>query len=427
MKNLVFIFVMLFCCQNIHAQKATSEKEPPVPCTDQANADVLPGKYTDHTNTKYPTSLKGNAQDKAAMTKQLISLEKLEEASRKNFTLTGCVARVSFSGGNKSYNNNVQLANYGYQLGVYQNVCHVTQHIVKTVGEYRTVFRVDINPVLVGASYYGDRGDFYITDKSVRYDIDIDAKRGANYDKERFSNPGRITRFISEDMVLTGRSDDYKNKHADFLKIINGDGYVENWLGGSRDDKRPNTYKWVDRHYLITRPGVPLLVPVTRKEYLEALLEYYEIEKANFLWMVAYKIKDNSKNAGICEADKVAYQEIYENKKAKVQQLLTTQKTEWLQKPAVVSKSRDSRPNDYYKASNGLFDFDKFYDGDSESNMLYQYNPEYFKTNSNQSTKPILMEVQFRYEIGDNRGFSERLFNNFLKNYDMAALRKMVE
>lgn len=430
MKKSAFVFALLLSCHTLYAQKAAITKEIPVPCN--GNADNLPGRYTDHTNPKYPGSLKGTVQDKAAMTRQLITLEKLEETSRASFQLTGCVARVSFSGGDKVAYGNSLTAAYSYQLSVYQNVCHITGHIVKTVDEYRTRFRIDLNPLL--AQNYmlpGSTGEFYI-DKSklVRYDIPIDARQGPDYNNDRLNHPSRISQYISEAIILTNRSNDYKNKHADFLKFINGEGYIENWINGSRDDKpNPKAYKWVDRHYLITRPGIPVLIPVSRKQYLEDLLEYLEIEKANFYYDLENKIKSNAgnnsdnakKRMAVMEADRLAYPELYEAKKARVKQLLTSQKAEWLQKPAIVDVN-----NITYDASGRLASIDRFYDAESEKTAaLYSYNPEYFKP-GRQSIKPLLMEVQFRYEIGEDRGFSERLFSNFLKNYDLNALRKIL-
>jgi len=406
------------------ATLAQTVKEKPVPCT--GSADALPGKYTDHASPKYAHSLKGTAQDKAAMTRQLIALEKIEEASRANFKLTGCMARVSFNGGDKNTFGDYAYNKYGYALGLYQNVCHVTEHVVKTVGEYRSVLRVDVNAGFGSGDFYGYEGDFYVTDKKMRYTIATEAKQGANFERDRFNNRSRITRFLDEDMVLAGRSDNYKDKHGDFLKLINGDGYVENWLQGRPEDaQRPNGYQWIDRHYIISRPGIPILIPVTRKVYLEALLQYYEIENANFLVSVGYKKESEPNNASICEADKVAYAKVYESKKAKVQQLLASSSAGWLQQPAVVMKGL--RPNDYNKPSNGLLDFEKFYDGDPKGVTLYEYNPAYFKTNVNQPLKPMFIEVQIRYELSNDKGFSKRYFDNFLNNFDLKALAKMIE
>ncbi len=432
MKQYLIISIILLGSITCFSQNKIS-KEQPVPCN--GDADDLPGQYTDYLHSKYPTALKGTAPEKAAMMKQLIAIEKIEEASRSNFKLTGCVARVSFSGADKNIAGNTIHSSYGYQLGVYQNVCHVTEHVVKTVGEYRTVLRVNVNPLLV-KNYLlpGGAGEFYLTDKSrsVRYDIPIDAKAGSSYAKDRLSHPSRISQYISETMLLKDRSDNYKSKHADFLKLINGDGYVENWVSGSRDDKpNPKAHKWIDRHYFITRPGVPLLVPVTRKQYLEDMLEYYEIEKANFYYNLEAQIKSSAGNSSesakkrmaILQADKAAYPQLYEARKEKVKQLLANQKATWLQLPAVVDFN-----NSTYDADQRLADIGKFYDAETENTAaLYNYNPEYFKTNAGQPAKPLFMDVQFRYEIAQDKGFSERLFNNFLKNYDMGALRKLLE
>ncbi|MFT3979237.1 MAG: hypothetical protein QM687_02120 [Ferruginibacter sp.] len=440
MKKLI-LFVTGFCLLGkIHAQAMKSKSNnttkqqasAPVPCN--GDADALPGKYTDHTQPKYPTSIRNySTQEKAVITKQLIALEKIEEASRKDFQLTGCVARVSFSGNDRTNYGGYIFASYGYQLGLYQNVCHVTEHVVKTVDEYRSVLRVNVNPwIPIGFLKPGGTGTFYLTDKntSVRYEIPIDAKLGPSYDKDAKTRPSRISQYISEAILLTSRSSDYKNKHADFLKLINGDGYVENWMSGSKYDKiTPKSYRWIDQHQFITRPGVPLLIPVSRKEYLEALLEYYEIEKANFLYAHEELVKSNANNssekakkrAAILEADKAAYPAVYEAKKAKVNQLLNSQKQEWLQKPAVIGKRNDD-------GNNRLDEIGKFYDMEDEnSTALYLVNPAYFKYGAAQPLKPVLFEIQYRYEISPDFSFSIKLYNNFLKNYDFKALQKMLE
>lgn len=402
---------------------------PQVPCN--GTADAVPGIYTNHTQPKYGINLKGSAAEKTGMMKTLVAIEKLEESSRKDFNLTGCAARVSFARwGNSDYNRSSSVR-YGYQLGVYQYVCHVTEHVPKIVDEYRTVVRIEINPDIPAGVNAGGTGEFSISGQ-VRYQIPVEAKEGPGFENEKKNNPSKISQYISEVAMLTGRSNDYKNKHADFLRVINGEGYVENWIRGDRYAKPgPDSYQWIDRRYLITRPGVPLLVPVSRKKYLEDMLEYLEIEKANFNYSngemmkgIANENTDHAnKRRSVLEADKLAYPEIYEAKKAKLKELLAKSRPEWLQKPAVVDNN-----NRTYDARKRLESLGKFYETEDEyTSALYVLNPAYFKSTNGQPTKPLFIEVQFRYELSGGSGFSERLFNNFLRNFDLAALRKMLE
>lgn len=422
MKKIASLFTLV-------AITLTSLAQPGKPCSGQADADTQPGIYTNHTNPKYGFSLKGTAKEKPYMLNQLIAIEKLEEASRKNFQLTGCVARVSFSNLISS-NGNFKHTGYSYQLGIYQNVCHVTEHIIKTVGEYRTVLRVNVNPTLIGgpisALSFGI-GNFSF-DKLNSYEIPIDAIQGTG----STNNPSRVSKYISERMLLGGRSDNYKDYHTDFLKLNNGTGYVENWMGGDRYARHgASSYQFIDRHYLITKPGMPLLLSVSRKQYLEDMLEYLEIEKANFNYEADRLIKlfSESNNdfkkqrLAAVQDNKAAYPKWYEAKKAKLQQLLATQKEEWLQKQAIVGN-----PGNTYDAGERLKELGKFYDKEEEyRTALYVLNPEYFKQSTNEPAKPILIELQFRYEISADKGFSERFFRNFEKNFDFDALKKMVE
>lgn len=386
----------------------------------------LPALYFDHTKAKYgkPSGMeKFSAIEKSKILSNLTQIEKSEENSRKNFQATGCVMRVSFSGGGKNIFSGFVHAGYAYQLGLYQMVCHVQQHVVKEVTEYRGVLRINANHPLTQGSFYGETGDFYVTNKSVRYEIPTDAKwngfNDKNYDNVRFSKPSQLSGYITEDMVVNNKSGDYNNKHNEFLKLINGNGFTENWLAG--DKNKTNKYKWVDRYYTITKPGIPLLVPVSRKEFLEALLEYYEMEKYNFQTAAKFKSESSPSSKSIIEADKIAYNQIYETKKARISNLLKTKNSDWLSKQAAPPKG--VRENDYAKASNGLFDFYDFENGIP----LYQYNPEYFKLNTNDAAKPMFYLIEFRYEGGEEKQWSENLMNNFSKNFDFAALKKMIE
>ncbi|MBS1975552.1 MAG: hypothetical protein JST13_14470, partial [Bacteroidetes bacterium] len=224
MIKLLFFSFMLLESIAIFPQGIKKITAPQVSCN--GTADDVPGIYTDHTQPKYGFSLKGTPAEKAVMMKNLIAIEKLEEASRKDFKLTGCVARVSFARtDNRTYGKNI-YAGYGYELGVYQYVCHVTEHVPKIVDEYRTVFRVGTNPYLSpgGANVVGT-GEFYTKYGNPVYDIS---------DEVKSKYPNRVSQYFSEQYLLTGRSDDYKNKHTDFLKLNNGNGFVENGWGDSR-------------------------------------------------------------------------------------------------------------------------------------------------------------------------------------------------
>ncbi len=404
---------------------------PQTPCN--GTADDVPGIYTDHTQTKYGFSLKGTAAEKTVMMKNLIAVEKLEEASRKNFNLTGCVARVSFSrADNSTYDKNI-YARYGYQLGVYQFVCHVTEHLPKIVDEYMTVFRLTVNPSIApgGANTVGT-GEFYTKYGRMVYSFPIEAKPGPDFEKNKTEKPSRVSQYFSEQNLLSGRSDDYKNKHTDFLKLNNGNGYVENGWGDSRyKGTSANSYYFIDRRYLITKAGVPLLIPVSRKQYLEDMLEYLEIEKANFEYLNTKHLNDITnetadwakKRRAALEADKQDYPKIYEAKKTKLKDLLAKQKSEWLQSPAVVDQNTMLKD-----ANQSLEALGRFYDEEGEyKSALYVLNPAYFVGNNGQLTKPLLLEVQFRYEISKERGFSARLFNNWEKNFDLLALQKIIE
>jgi len=430
MKKFLLLSVIVLASTVAFAQATKKITNPLTPCN--GSADDVAGIYTDHNNTKYGFALKGTPAEKATMMKNLVAIEKMEEASRNNFKLTGCAARVSFArSGNSSYGKHVYAA-YGYDLNVYEFVCHVTEHVPKIVDEYRTVFRVIINPSISTGAKAGGTGEFYIKYGNPVYDIAIEAKMGPGFEKEKTSNPSRVSQYITEALLLGSRSDDYKNFHGDFLKLNNGNGYVEHWQMGARYDKHgPDSYQWIDRRYFITKAGVPLLIPVSRKKYLEDMLEYFEIEKTNFEYANAEKIKNIGNNTSesakrtlaALTADKLAYPKIYEAKKAKVNELLANQKSEWLQKPAVVDN------NNWLKDANTRLEaLGRFYDAEGEkTSALYVLNPAYFTANNGQPAKPLLIEVQFRYEIGKNRGFSERLFKNWEQHFDMNGLRKMME
>ncbi len=106
------------------------------------------------------------------------------------------------------------------------------------------------------------------------------------------------------------------------------------------------------------------------------MLEYLEIEKANFDYSHAKFSKDIAnetadwakKKRATLEADKQAYPRIYEAKKAKMKKLLAEQKPEWLQKPAVVDND-----NVTYDANKRLENLGSFMMPKENTLLLYMF------------------------------------------------------
>lgn len=437
MKKAISLFFFGLAVGPVKAQTVVINQTP---CNEK-EVQNMPALYFNHSRSKYGKMIYGSttgftAADETKMLPILNKIEQLEEGSRKNFQATGCVMRVSYSRIGNDLFSGYNHKRYGYQLGLYQMVCHVQQHVVKEVTEYRTVLRVDANPAFFNGSISVGTGSliFNKTPGTLywTYDFPADAKLGSGYEKDRSNKPCNVSKYFSERSVLQARSDNYKDYHSDFLKINNGEGYVEKWEMGSRYDQHTErSYQCIARNYLITKPGIPLFIPVSRKQYLQDMLEYLEIEKANFGYTVDDLLKRNAKdNSDFAnqkrrswQAHTIAYAEIYEARKAKLKELLTTQSEKWLQQPAIVAG--DNKTKD---ANDRLKETGKFYDKESENiYALYVLNPAYWSRSAGDPIKPILFEVQFRYEISKDKQWSEDLLNNFDKNFDMNALRKMIE
>ena len=130
MKKIVTVLFACIALQNSHAQTVVIDKTP---CTDQ-DVQSLPALYYNHSKSKYGKLLYGSstgftAADEAKILPVLNQFEQLEEGSRKNFQATGCVMRVSYSKNGDVIVNGYHHKNYAYQLGMYQMVCHVQQHV----------------------------------------------------------------------------------------------------------------------------------------------------------------------------------------------------------------------------------------------------------------------------------------------------------
>ena len=161
---------------------------------------------------------------------------------------------------------------------------------------------------------------------------------------------------------------------------------------------------------------------MSRKEYLQSLLEYYEREKIYFQKLIAELTADRSNDIKYYSN----WQADVDNKISIVNKALKENTEEWLAKQAIVNKVEDASQN--YKAKlteqTNYNRFWKFYDNENKSQPLYKYNPEYFKAAAASPAKPQFISIAFRYVTMPS---SLRMFNNFIKSFSFEAVKKILQ
>ncbi len=422
--------IILFFCfglflQTVHAQTCTTDKD----------LAEVPGKYIDAAHCEMPQQKAhwldqlGTPINKATANKVLTQIETLEKDSRKNFNLTGCVLKSAFrtpSNASIFYGKN-SLLSYDLNVGCYEYFCY--KNNLKVNDEYGNVLRAYVNryPDIEYAFTFSDDYPFYET-----------------YNKYS-GKMIALCNFIKQDEI-----------HS----VNNSKGYYQDIPESSV--KFGNRSTFITRHWYFTKSNIQLLVPVTRKEYLEALLEYYDRE---YLY-TSEKIKEIEKECAGMMKDPVKYPQLYENgkknltvrkarypdyekkieqKKAMVQKALKENSSDWLSKPAVVKAKKENlswknyygdSTNDYvtidgYYADTpedaektGTFTFSGFWDTKSGGTTLYKFNPEYFKDADKNPVKPYFIELAYRYI---NTKLGKDLVENFTENFDFDAVKNLIE
>ncbi|MBO9674276.1 MAG: hypothetical protein J7577_12580 [Sphingobacteriaceae bacterium] len=423
MKPINALFFLFLPVLQVNAQICQSSKE----------LEVLPGKQIDAAHWEWPQEKAhwfdqlGTAANKATATAVLTKIETLEKQSRSNYNLTGGVLKTAFSGKAPTMMaGKYPLASYDLNMGCYEYIC--VKNKMKINGEYQIVFRAYVNryPGIENAFSFQDEAYYYETPK--KYNGQFIA----------------LHNFIKMDAS--------KN-------VNSGKGFYQDIPEASVKEGDRNVY--MTRHWYITKPGVLLFVPVSRKEYLEALLVYYERETL----LIADKIKEIEKDSAGMMKDPQKYAQLYENgkrnlvikkarypdwqqriatKKALVQKALKENTSEWLAQPAVVKSKGEtySWKNKYGPAENdnvwidtynadtkedaqktGSFTFSGFWDGKGGA-VLYKYNPDYFNGSEKNQAKPYMIALTYRYvktPLGKN------LVENFTENFDFDAIRNLLE
>lgn len=401
-KYSLFILAFVFSATN----SAKAQK-----CIDTRELLIIPGKLVESKSN----ALAGADSDLSPSEKITASknLNTIKAAALKNFKISGGNAKIDYRFNDKNYFGTAAHRTYKFVLSFYMYLCVNGKQIVSD--EYGNDLMITVNPNL----------PYYFNAPGLEYE------NGFYADPKKTDGPA-----IGVFSYLV-----FENK--DMVNIIqNGAGFVEENKGGS------DAYdKGVDIHrtWYISQKGKKPLAIVTRKEYLENLLEFYSREeisqtkKFERITNEALKYMAQYEKSG----NKAMYQSHLENKNkaqkeielirsrslaktSTVTQLLKNSPEEWLKQPARISPQiRNNNfcddPNDFNKT--GYFTFHSFYDR-SDGNFVYKWAPDYFNQQLQAPAVPLLLSIRMRYK--KNSEFSAALMNDYVKNLDFDAMSKIL-
>lgn len=370
------------------------------PCTKSDDLLNIPGSLKDH--TKFPIG--GGtftALEKPVALKTLIRAENL---CKKGFTLKGGEASCWFHLEDGGYFDVNPVTVYRLKIGFYRHICVNGKKV--NSDEYGVDFNIIINPEL------DDHYPFAVPPSANEFYQDR-AKLGYL--------PISIFRYLSMTAAM-GES------------INNGKGYTGYTTGNNY-----NEHKDEYRNWYITKPGTPILIPVTRKEFLESLLECYEREKRFVTNRMKIKLDESIRYMAQYQksGNKAMYQSHLENKqqaekamseldgillnKKQVVQDLLKKDTKWLQQPAMIDPGKRIA-FDERKPQESMV-FTGFFSGPA-AHTLYRYNPALAAALKSQPAKPLFFQVQYRFKSEEL--FSKQITEGFVKGFDFEALRKLL-
>jgi len=403
MNNIFFLktIVTLLLTQQVFSQD----------CKTNADLDAMPGKYLTAAQYPWPAARAEyfnnltSPADKAMAKQTLGQIEKIEEQSHAGFSLTGGNWENIYSTKGYGYLGNSKLGAYTFQSALYEYFCNSGK--MKRNGEFSTVLRIYVNAIPINTLDPFLQNPF--GSSMGEYDLGFQYMDWKNH-KSADVNAQLIPLFTY--MSCSNQS---------LLDAINtGNNYFEDTE--PKDIKANNRSNFITRYWFIKKKNLPVLLPVTRKEYLQSLLEYYEREKLYFPKLIA-KLSEEHSNSVKQYSN---WQADVTDKIAIVQHALSNNKEEWLSAQAVVNRIEDASQT--YKAklaeSTNHNRFWSFYSAEKKSEPLYKYNPEYFKTIAQGPAKPQIISIAFRYVTIAS---SLRMLDNVTNNFNFEAIRKMVE
>lgn len=376
-------------------------------CKSKEEAEAAPGKFLTAAQYRWPAAraeyfIKMTTASDRAMAKQTLEqIEKTEQQSHNGFNLLGGNWENYFSTEGYEYLGNARLGQYTFQSALFEYFCSKGKLTRNT--EFSSVLRIYANKIPVNTLSRFLNTPF--GSSMGGYDLNFQFQDWKNH---KLTDPGDQLIRLFTYMTCSSPS---------LIAAINsGNSYFQDV---AEKDIRPNTRNHIYRYWFITKKGTPAIVPVSRKEYLESLLEFYDREKLHFSKLIEKLRSDKNSSIKLYSnwesdvADKIAI----------VKKALSEHNQEWLNVQAVINRNEDNSQN--YKArmpeSTNTNRFWKFYDNGLP---LYKYNPEYFKSAPKGQAKPQLITIAFRYV---SLPLSLRLLENFTEKFNFGAVRSMIE
>ncbi len=393
-------------CLNILIQSVLAQD-----CKTTEELDAVPGKYLTAAQYPWPAaraeyfSKMTTAADKSMAKNTLEQIEKIEQKSHTGFNLTGGNWENTFSTQGYGFAGNTKLGNYYFQAALHEYFCGKGKLVRNS--EFSTLLRIYVNTLPFNTLNKFIRNPF---GSSIGNHYDF----GFQFFDWKNHKPADVNaRLIPLFTFITCNN-------TQLVDAINsGKNYFQDVA--DKDIKANSRSNVIHRYWFIKKDAVPVLVPVSRKEYLQNLLEYYEREQLHFAKLVTKLTSDRDpvvKRYGNWKAD-------VNDKIAIVQKVLNDNTEQWLAKQAIVNKLEDASQN--YKAKlteqTNYNRFWKFYDKENKSEPLYKYNPDYFKAGTKGVAPPQLVTVAFRYVTIPS---SLRILENFNKNFNFAELESLL-
>lgn len=381
-------------------------------CKTNADADAAPGKFLTADQYPWPAVRTAyfngmiNAADKALAKQTLTKLEKIEQSSHTGFNLTGGNWENYFSTDGYRYFGYRKLGSYTFQSSLHEFFCSKGKLIRNE--ETTTILRLVVNGIpinnldrFISYPFGSSMGDY---DFGLQY-LDWKNHKPADVQAQLIS----LFSYIS------------CNSQPLMEAINSGNNYFQDV---PEKDIRPNNRNnYIYRCWFLKKKDLPVLVPVSRKEYLQSLLEYYQREKLYFPKLVETLAKDHDNGV----KQYANWEKDVADKIAAVEKIISDHgNDDWLLAQAVINRLSDQSQT--YKAKlperTNYNRFWKFYDNESRSEPLYKYNPDYFKAEVSSPAKPALISVVFRYV---SMPCSLRILNNFTRNFDFETVKKMLQ